>query len=51
MGVLKKWKSLKIFLNSKLPNIILHLEYGTKVKGDIYSFGFINKQLFKINYV
>jgi hypothetical protein len=32
-GDLKK-KSLQIFLNSKLSNLILHLKPGTQVRGD-----------------
>jgi hypothetical protein len=48
VGVLKKWKSLEILLNS---NLILHLEFRAKVRCDIYFFSFIDKQLFKINYV
>ncbi len=47
-GTLEKWKSLKILLNSKLSNLILHLKPIIKVKGDSWFFGLINKQFFKI---
>jgi hypothetical protein len=48
-GDLKKFeKSLKIFLNSKLSNLILHLELRTEVRSDNCYFNFINKQLLKI---
>jgi len=49
VGILKKWKSLKIFLNSKLSNLIVHLGPGHEVRGDNWFVGFINKQLFKIS--
>jgi hypothetical protein len=36
-------------MNSKLSNLILYLELGTKVKNDNQFFGSINKQLLKIS--
>jgi hypothetical protein len=48
VGVFKKWKPLKILLNSKLSNIILHFKSRTKVKGDSWFFYSINKKILKI---
>jgi hypothetical protein len=42
-------KSLEILLNSKLSNLILHLEARIEVRGDSYFFRSINEQLLKIN--
>jgi hypothetical protein len=49
VGILKKWKSLEIFLHSKLSNLILHLKLGIEIIGDSWFFNYINKQLLKIN--
>jgi hypothetical protein len=40
-------RSLEIFLNSMLSNLVLDLERGTKIRDDNWFFGSINKH-FKI---
>jgi hypothetical protein len=49
VSIQKNWKSLEIFLNSKLSTFILHLEVGIEVKGNNWFFDYINKPLFKFD--
>jgi hypothetical protein len=45
----KKWKSVEILLNSKLPNLILHLEFGT-IEMTTNFLVFLIKKLLKIGF-